>query len=364
MFSDRDLRELVNYQAQSKMLSIYLNTDPPLGNADSYRLRLRSMMKNTDLKDDVERIESYFDTEYDWSGRSVVLFSDASADFFRVYPLAIPTPDLIHEGIRPNVRPLAGLIDSFGGYGVVLVDKQGARIFHFHLGELREQDGVLGNDINKIKTGSSSLGKRGGSNNQSHSIEETIERNMRESVDFATAFFETKHIRRILLGGSDDNIALFRSYLPKSWQSLIAGSFVIPMTASSHEVAQRAMEIGVKAEEVRETQVVERLITQAAKNSHAVTGMESALAAVSAGRVQTLVIQHSFQTAGFYCPDCKVITSQPDLACRACESIPQEVQDVIALAVTFTLEYGGEVEVVKMSPNFEDAGKIGAFLRY
>ncbi len=364
MFSDKDLRELVDYQSQSKMLSIYLNTDPTLGNADSYRLRLRSMMKNTNLKDDVERIENYFDTEYDWSGRSVVLFSDVTADFFRVYPLAIPTPDLIHEGIRPNVRPLAGLIDSFGEYGVVLVDKQGARIFHFHLGELREQEGVLGNEIKQIKTGGSALGMRGGGNIQARSIDETVERNVRESVDFATRFFESKHIRRILLGGSDDNTALFRSFLPKSWQSLIVGSFVMPMTATSHEIAQRAMEIGTKAEEEREAHLVERLITQAAKRNQAVTGLEPVLAAVGAGRVQTLVIQRGYHTAGFRCPDCEVITSMPEVACQACEQTPQEVQDVIALAVTITLKHGGEVEVVELIPDFEDAGKIGAFLRY
>ncbi len=364
MFSENDLRELVNYQSQEEMLSIYLNTDPRLGNADSSRLRLRTMMKAVHLQKDIERVEQYFDTEYDWSGKSVVIFSDMSGDFFRVYPLAIPIQDVISEGVRPNVRPLTGLIDSFGNYGVVLIDKQGARLFHFHLGELREQEGVLGDDIKQMKTGGSSLGMRGGNNNQSRSIEETVERNIREMVEFTIKFFESKHIRRILLSGSDDNTALFRSYLPKSWQSLIVGTFSLPMTSTPHEISLRAMEIGEKAEHDRETQVVDRLITQSAKQNLATLGLESVLAAVSGARVQTLVLDHDYHTRGYRCPDCGIITSQPETSCNACQQPAEEVQDVISLAVTLTLEQGGEIEIVTKNEKLIQAGQIGAFLRY
>lgn len=36
MFTEKDLRELVDHQAQQSMLTIYLNTDPSMGNTDSY----------------------------------------------------------------------------------------------------------------------------------------------------------------------------------------------------------------------------------------------------------------------------------------------------------------------------------------
>ena len=98
--------------------------------------------------------------------------------------------------IRPNVRPLAGLLDSFGGYGVVLLDKQGARLFHFHLGEIHEQEGVLGEVIKQIKTGGSSTGMRGGGL-QARDLDQTVEKNMRDTVEFSTKFFEENHIRRI-----------------------------------------------------------------------------------------------------------------------------------------------------------------------
>ena len=197
MFTEKDLRELVDYQAQQSMLTIYLNTDPTMGNTDSYRLRLRNMLKSVELAEDVKKVEEYFDTEYDWAGRSVAIFSDERNQWFKLIPLAVPVPDLIHVGLRPNVRPLAGLFDSYGGYSVVLIDKQGARLFHFHLGQLVEQEGVLGTSVRQVKKGGSGVkGMRGGIASQTRAVEETIERNMREVIDFATKFFEEKHIRK------------------------------------------------------------------------------------------------------------------------------------------------------------------------
>jgi len=363
MFTEKDLRELVGHQSKTSMLSIYLNTDPTEGNADSYRLRLRNMLKACDLTDDVSRIELFFETEYDWSGKSVAIFSDWSEGFFRVFPLAVPVKDLVNVGIRPNVRPLAGLLDSFGGYGVVLLDKQGARLFHFHLGELFEQEGVLGELIKQIKTGGSSTGMRGGGL-QARDIDQTVEKNMRDTVTFSMKFFEDKHIKRILLSGTDDNIALYKSFLPKSWQNLIIGTFPASMNSTNQEILNRAMEIGLKAERNREIQLVDRLITQAAKKNLAIVGLEPVLTAISESRVQTLVIHQDYHISGYRCPDCKVITTVPDEKCDHCDEKAQMVQDIVALAISLTLEAGGDVEVVMNNSQLFDFGQIGAFLRY
>jgi hypothetical protein len=60
MFTESDLRELVEFTAPDPVLSVYLNTEPSAGNADAYRLRLRNMLKDIKLPEDVEAIERYF----------------------------------------------------------------------------------------------------------------------------------------------------------------------------------------------------------------------------------------------------------------------------------------------------------------
>ncbi len=169
MFSENDLRELLDFSAPEPVLSIYLNTEPSMGNADAYKLQLRTMVKDVPMPQDVEAIERYLNQEYDWSGRSIAMFSCSPQGFFRAYPLAMPVRNLINISDRPSVKQLTNLMDSFGGYGVALVDRQGARVFYFHLGELQEQEGTLGETVRHTKHGGASSvpGRRGAADKSS-----------------------------------------------------------------------------------------------------------------------------------------------------------------------------------------------------
>jgi hypothetical protein len=71
-----------------------------------------------------------------------------------------------------------------------------------------------------------SPGVAGGLPGQTNYAEEVAERNMREAAEFAAHFFADKNVRRVLIGGTEDNLASFRSLLPKAWQSLIVGHFL------------------------------------------------------------------------------------------------------------------------------------------
>lgn len=366
MFTESDLRELIEYRSPEPVLSIYLNTEPSKGNADVYKLRLRNLLKEIELTEDKNVIETYFNHQFDWSGRSVAIFSCAPQDFFRAYSLALPLHDRIATSDRPSIKPLANLLENYGGYGVILADKQGARLFYFHMGKLVEQEGWIGETVKHIKRGGAStvLGRRGGTSEHIESVDEIIERNKREIVDFAVHFFEEKHIRRVLLGGTDDNIALLRSMLPKAWQSLIVGTFPMSMTASHTEVMARAMEIGLDAERKREAGLVENLVTASAKGGTAVTGLAGALDASLQGRVQTLVVSDGFHIPGYRCTSCNHIALNNTLTCQLCNGKVSPVDDVVDLAIGAVLTHKGEVEVIQTSLAFEKAGNIGAYLRY
>ena len=46
-----------------------------------------------------------------------------------------------------------------------------------------------------------------------------------------------------MIGGTDDNVAHFRNYLPKSLQSLVVGSFAMSMTVSHADVLQKVLHV-------------------------------------------------------------------------------------------------------------------------
>ena len=238
MFSETGLRKIEGFSASEPVVSLYLNTEQTGGNAETHRLRLRNMLKSLTLESDVERIIKFFDHEYDWSGRAVAVFSCAPAGFFEYIPVAISIRDFIQVGAKPVLEPLMDQLDEYRNIGVALVDKQGARFFCFHLGELVDQEGILGKHIKHVKTGSaiSTRGLRGGSIAGIRQTDETVDRNMRKTMSFGEKFFTKHHVKRIVIGGNDENIAHFKSNLSKGLQSIVAGTFAMDMTASHTEV--------------------------------------------------------------------------------------------------------------------------------
>jgi peptide chain release factor subunit 1 len=366
MFTESDLRELLDFSPSNPILSLYLNTEPSEGNADAYKLRMRSLLKEVNLPQDVSAVEHYFTHEFNWAGRAVAVFSCSAQNFFRAFPLAIPVRDYVSVADRPSVTPLANLLDNYGGYGVVLLDKQGARLFSFHIGELREQEGIFGKVVKHTKRGGASSfpGRRGGIAGRTDHMEEIIDRNMKEVADFAVHFFEMHPIRRILLGGTDENVALFRVLLPKAWQSLVMGEFPMSMTASHTEVLHRTMEIGLLAERHREEHLIEEMIDLDAKGGNAVTGLERTLVTVSQDRVQILVVAEGFHRSGYHCLGCHTLSLQREASCKLCGEKIVKVRDVVELAISRVMRSGATVEVVQTTPVMEKIGLIGARLRY
>lgn len=366
MLADRDLEGLLDFKSEHPVLSVYLNTDPAEGNAENHRLRLRSMLKDIELAEDVESVIQYFDHEHNWSGRSVAVFCCAPEDFWQVYTLAVPVRSRVRVSDRPHVKPLVNLLDFYGGYGVVLVDKQGARLFYFHLGSLKEQDGVMGETVRRAKRGggSQAAGRRGGIAGLTDYVDEVADRNMKVAAEYATDFFKENNVRRVLIGGSEDNVALFRSQLPKAWQSLVVGTFPISMTASHKEVLERAMEIGAEAEYRRGTQLASAVVTNAAKGRGGVVGIEDTLNAAREGRVMTLLIRDGFRLKGSRCKSCGYLSAQVLEECPFCDGEVEAVSDVVEIAVGTVLRSGGEVEVLQSGHQVEGFDQIGALLRY
>jgi len=366
MLKDSDLKELLQYTPGAPVLSLYLNLDPTLGNAEAHKLRLRSLLKSANLPDDMAAVDQFFSQEFDWSGRSVAVFSCAANSFLRAYPLAVPVIDLIRVSDRPVVKPLADLWDNYGGYGVALVDKQGARLFFFHMGELSEQEGYLGEEVKHIKRGGASSfpGRRGGTAGQTRHAEELVDRNMKEIAEFAAHFFEENHIRRILIGGTDENVAVLRGLLPRHWQSLVMGTFTMAMTASHTDVLTKALQLGKAAELEHEARLVDEITNLSAKGGAAVVGVEKTLEAIHRDQVKRMVVLPNLRSRGYICDACGRLTVHPSETCPACGAKLGPTSDVVEFAVSGVLRNGGDVQVIHDNPALEKAGGIGALLRF
>jgi peptide subunit release factor 1 (eRF1) len=276
----------------------------------------------------------------------------------------VPFRNRVRIGDKPYVKPLLHFTRYYGHYGVILIDKIGARFFEFHLGELQDTAGAMGEDVRKLKHGggSSATGMRGGQGT-GRSEDETAHRNMREAAEAATRFFKRNQIRRLFIGGTAENVALFRDMLPKQLQSCIAGTFAMDMDASEQEVKEHSLGLLHELNAEREQKLVEQMLNGAASGANAVTGLGPTLRMVSGGRVDTLIISDGYRAPGYRHAGSSYLSASPDEELFG-DSEYEELADVVNAAVERTVEQGGNVEVISENQRLEEAGRIGALLRY
>jgi peptide subunit release factor 1 (eRF1) len=370
VFTEKDLQELVDFHSEeSPVLSLYLDVDPTKHTTDEYKLVLKGLLKEVTgqaRRKDIAAVERYFNHEYDWHGKGVVVFSCLEQGFWRAYPLAVPVENHVYVGERPYIKPLTDILDAYGRYGVVLVDQEGARLFLFHLGGLQETSGTIGEEVKRMKHGrGSAAGRRGGVGAPTgRKEEETALRNLREAAELTAKFCQGGRCSRIILGGTEQTVAQFQELLPKELQEQVVGSFPTAMTASEAEILDRSLEIIAEVEREREKELVERAITAAAKGGPGVIGLADSLGAMYEGRVHILLVDEGYRAMAYRCRQCGYIAAQAKEECPFCGGGVEKIDDAVDLIVRQVIDQGGQVEVVRDSPDLRRAGHIAALLRY
>ncbi|HSJ56728.1 MAG TPA: hypothetical protein VLC95_06085 [Anaerolineae bacterium] len=371
MFTDQDLNELVHFRSDgSPVLSLYLNVDPTQHSSDQYKLTLRSLLREVAGEahpKDIEAIERFFDFEYDWQGKGIAVFTCHDANFWRSYPLAVPVHNYAYVTHRPYLKPLTDVLDAYGRYGVILVDSAGARLFLFNLGELEEATGTLGEEVRRTKHGGASgvAGMRGGvTARTARRDEEIIQRNLKEVADTAISFCNKNGCQRLVVGGTEANLSQFLDVLPKALQDQVIGTFSIDVGAPVGEVQARSMDLIEDVAERREEELVDTVIAGWKRGAGGAAGLSDTLTTLQEHRAAVLLVSAGFEASGYRCRSCRYLQLDKSEECPLCGGEIEPVEDLVDTMTHRALEQGVEVEIVRGSQKLEEAGSIGALLRY
>ncbi|MCA9899562.1 MAG: hypothetical protein H6654_17790 [Ardenticatenaceae bacterium] len=366
MITQEQFQALLSFEpGEHKVLSLYLNTDTSQESSEAIKLKARNLLREADtLEADAQAIETYLNHSFDWKTPGLALFSSRGGNFFESFATAVSFRNRLRITPKPYLKPLGHLLEYYAHYGVILVDKVGGRFFAYHLGELQESNGYMGEEIHKLKDGrgSSAIGRRGGTGGASRE-EENARRNLREAASAAVDFFSSKPIRRLFLGGTAENTAQFRDLLPKQMQSCLAGTFVMDMNAGEHEVRRETLQLLQTANAEREKKLVQSLLSANASGGAAVLGLDDTLQAVSDRRVQSLIISDGFRLPGYVDYNSGFVVANLAKSPLS-DSELTAVDDVIDSAFALSLGQGAHVEVIRDDPDLDNAGKIGALLRF
>ena len=368
MFSRDDLQELAEYQGQHDVLSLTLNVDPTRRTKDEYRLALRHLLRSVQGRGngDIAAIERYFDQEYDWSGRGLAIFSNQKEDFWKVYSLAVPIVDSVVLNPKPYLTPLANLWDVYGRFVVGLIDKQGARFIFVQMGEVVDGEGILGEEVRRVKSGAGSTptGRRRNPDEPTdRRMNEVIKRNAKETTHALQHFCDKHTPRYVVLGGNAEIVNEVRAHLGQPWSERVIGAIAGDVSDSDLVIRDRALKVVEEAEWKREFDLADAAITAAAKNSQGAARIDRVLAAAHAGQIQTLLVAEGYKSEGYRCHQCGYVTVNPGAQCSFCGGGFDQIPDAVEAAISKVLEQGGRVDIVHGHAGLNEVG-VAAMLRY
>lgn len=371
MIQEATLRELVEFDGQNyPVLSLYLNVDSRHRSIEKYKLALRSLFSSVSDVDpaDKKRVERYLDLEYDRQARGIACFSSQKNNFWRVYTFEVPVDDIILIDRRPQVRRLVDMIDTYGHLGVVAVDRLGARFFSFHLGELEEAAGTIGEDVKRHKQGGWSASRY-----QRHEDEAAMG-NLRIAAELTEEYTRQYNWRRLVLAGTDGNVAQFKELLPKAIQKLIVGSTPLSLTANIQDVRERTEAIALNAHHDYNQQLASRLLVAAGKDANAVVGLTPTLDALQSGRVYQLLFTESYNVEkGLVqrCTECNYLSTEGvgstegGSVCPVCGGSTEAIPDAINTIARRAIAQDAQVTVLSPdNPLVAEGYNLGAYLRY
>ena len=371
--TEDDIRTLAAFKGEdAPVTSVYLDVD------GGRHVRFQDVIRSADamLKDvlqkhdghpsvaaDLQRVQELVRGGIDRSRtRGLAVFSCSAHDFWRVIELPVAVRDQVVVNHSPYVRQLEVVVDEYERFGLLLADKQRARVFVYELGEVVESTELTDPLPRRDDEGHSS--DRGSRRDQTQNHESAlVHQHLRHAADAAFRMFQDRGFERLIIGASEEIAKELQSLLHPYLQERVEARCNIAVNASVEQIRTAALEVEAEVERRKEAELVGRLRDAVGAGNRGVAGLDDTLKALVERRVDTLLVSNGYAHPGWRCPSCEHICRVGRL-CPACRTEMHAVDDVVEEAVEEALAQSCEVEICMGNADLDVLGSIGALLRY
>ena len=308
-----------------------------------------------DLRRILELVKGGFDRS---RTRGLAIFSSTASDFWQVIELPVAVRNQVVVNHSPYVRQLEVVVDEYERFGLLLADKQRARVLVYELGELIESTEVL-DALPRDEDDDHSYRKEQGAQHAGA----LVHRHLRHAADIAFHVFKDRGFERLIIAAPDEIASELESLLHPYLQERLEGRCIIPVNASDDDIRAAALAVEAEVERRHEAELVARLRDAVGAGRRGVAGLDDTLRALVERRVDTLLVSSGFSAPGWRCPGCDHI-ARVGRKCPVCEADMNAVDDVVEEAVEEALAQSCDVEICVGNADLDVLGSIGALLRY
>ena len=369
--SERATARLARFRTPQGVLSLYLSFAPSGGERRDLHAALRDALALVDeepldkkqrarLAEERQRVEGVFRRGFDLHGRSLIAFSCAPRDLWEVYQLQVPVRTLARFADRPAVAPLAALLDRYERYGVVLVDKDRARLLQVYLGRVEDRVELVDKYPGRTEMGGWAQSR------YQHHRDAHLHAHLLRAVERLLAEARRHATDRLLVGGPDEARSAFLAVLPQSLRARVAGTFAAESFLSDVDVVERVRAIEEEAQRAAEARLVTDVLDTAHAGGAAAIGWDETLQALAEGRVYKLALADGETASGWVCPAGHFASIEKLAACPQCGAKLKRTADLQEWAAERALDTDAAIESVQgeAAAALATGGAIGALLRY
>lgn len=361
------VRSLASFKGgDDPVVSLYLDVDGRrYVRPKDYELRLDALVRQASERHpsavaDLRRVEAHVKAGIDRSRtRGIALFSCAGGGLWQVVELPVPVRNAVVVNTTPHIRQLEAVLDENERFGVLLADKQRARMFVFELGELVDKSEWF----DQLPRHEDDRGDWDKDHVRDHSAE-IAHQHLKRAADVAFSVFQDQDYDHLILGAPDEIAKELERVLHSYLRGRIAARLNVAVNASDAVIVEAALEVERGVEREKEARLVARLRDAVGAGNGGVVGLAPVLAALVERRVETLLVSDGYEAPGWRCPSCGYLAVRGP-ACPVCPSeTMHRVDDVVEEAVEEALAQSCRVEVTVGNADLDVLGRVGALLRF
>ena len=356
--------------AEGFVLTAYLGHGPDLDELRTIPTRLKALVgeargalygDDRALRRDLDELQAMGSELGGDLGRGTALVVSGELGLREHVVLPAPVRDRLVIDATPYLGPMEAILDQFHQYAAAVVDRRGANLYRFHLGELQAWEELAADEpIRKDNYG----GFAGYAERRVRAHADAVARRLFQTVAERIAdLARTGAFDLLVVGGTPQNTTALVGELPPDVAALLAGTFTLdPNTATPSDVRDRCREVAAAHDATLDAELVEQILGLTAAGGRGAAGIDDVLQAANLGAVDRLLVDATGTQPGVACSACGAVARSGE-RCGLCGSATRAAADLVDAIAERVRATGGGVRYVLADTPLADH-VVAAALRY